>query len=70
MKNNKNIVVAFILGAIFVVFVYHAYMVYQVRSLTIQNNAQIQQIVQFLNGAVGPAASTPATTQASTPAKK
>ncbi len=70
MKNNKNIIVAFILGAIFVIFIYHAYVVYQVRSLTIQNNAQIQQIVQFLNGAVGPTADTAAPAQATTPAKK
>ncbi len=70
MKNNKSIIVAFILGAIFVVFVYHAYVVYQVRSLAIQNNAQIQQIVQFLNGAVQPPTGAAASTQASTPAKK
>lgn len=62
MKNYKNLLVAFILGAVFVVFIYHAYVVYQVRAVTIQNAAQIEQIILFLNGGA------PADTAASAPA--
>ncbi len=48
-KSKKQIITAFILGAIVAVFGFHAYFLYQIRQQVIQNTASIQQIVNFLN---------------------
>lgn len=46
---NKKTVTAFILGIIVALFVVHAYTVYQVRDITLQNQAAIAQIIDFIN---------------------
>ena len=53
MKNMKykGLIGAFIAGALVVIFTYHAYTVYQVRAITINNANQIQAIINVLNGA-------------------
>ncbi len=55
MKNMKykGLIGAFIAGALVVIFGYHAYTVYQVKTITIQNANQIQAIINVLNGATG-----------------
>ncbi|MDQ5958103.1 MAG: hypothetical protein QG665_451 [Patescibacteria group bacterium] len=50
---NKNVVIAFVLGIVFAIFVAHAYMVYQTRALALQNRADIAQIATFLQQATG-----------------
>lgn len=62
---------AFIAGALFVIFVYHAYTVYQVRTITINNANQIQAIINVLNGAAaGQSAATPVVTPAADTAEE
>ncbi len=50
---NKSVVIAFILGIVFAVFLAHAYMVYQTRALAVQNANDIAQIASFLQQATG-----------------
>lgn len=47
--SNKNVVVAFVLGIIFAVFVGHAYTVYQLRALVFQHDVVLRQIVEMIN---------------------
>ena len=56
---SKQVMTAFIFGILFAVFIGHAYMVYQIRALTLQNSADITAIGSFLEQATG---STPVTT--------
>jgi hypothetical protein len=58
----KSLLCAFVAGALFVIFVYHAYTVYQVRAITIQNANQIQAIINALNGSATGATSAPVAT--------
>ncbi len=65
---NKNVVIAFVLGIVFAIFVAHAYMVYQTRALALQNRADIAQIATFLQQATGatPVAQDPVSTSKET----
>ena len=45
---NINLVGAFIGGALFVVFLYHAFTVYQIRAVTIQNRADLDAIINLI----------------------
>ncbi|OHA58828.1 MAG: hypothetical protein A2571_00380 [Candidatus Vogelbacteria bacterium RIFOXYD1_FULL_44_32] len=60
---NKSVIIAFILGVLFAIFVAHAYVVYQTRALALQNRADIAQIATFLQQATG---ATPVAEQATT----
>ena len=51
---NKQTITAFVLGIIVAVFVSHAYIVYQVRVITFQNQVAITEIVNFINGQTTP----------------
>ncbi len=57
---NKSVIIAFILGIVFAVFVAHAYVIYQTRALALQNRADIAQIASFLQQATGASPVTPA----------
>ena len=46
---NKKTITAFILGVIIALFVIHAYTVYQVRSIALQNQAAVGRIIDFIN---------------------
>ena len=50
---NKSVIIAFVLGIIFAVFLAHAYMVYQTRALAVQNANDIAEIASFLQQATG-----------------
>lgn len=47
--NNKHIIIAFILGAITLAFVYHAYNFYSIRQIVVQHEIALQQIVSIIN---------------------
>ena len=44
-----QIITAYVLGAITIVFAYHAYTVYQFKKTLIQHDIAIQQVVSFIN---------------------
>lgn len=46
---TKQIIYGFALGILVAIVGFYVYFFLQVRTLTIQNSQQIQQIVQFLN---------------------
>jgi len=50
---SPRMLTGFVLGAIVVVFLFHAYMVYQTRALALNNRATLNEITTFLNQAVG-----------------
>lgn len=50
---SKQVMTAFIFGILFAIFIGHAYMVYQIRVLTLQNSADIAAIGSFLEQATG-----------------
>ena len=49
MQIDKKIIGAFVLGIFVVVFVYQAYTIYQIRDVALNNQAAINQIVNFMN---------------------
>ncbi len=50
--SNKSVVIAFVLGIIFAVFVGHAYTVYQLRAVVFQTQADLAGVIQFLNAQI------------------
>lgn len=46
---TKQTITAFILGAIAITFVFHAYMVYSFRATLVQHDVLLQQIVGLIN---------------------
>ena len=60
---NKSVIIAFVLGVVFAIFLGHAYIVYQTRALAVQNRADIAEIASFLQQATG---QTPVATPAGT----
>lgn len=48
---NKQIITAFILGGIITAFCFHAYTVYQIRTIIAQHDTAIGEIVNFINKA-------------------
>jgi len=49
MQIDKKIIGAFVLGIFVAVFVYQAYTIYQIRDMALNNQAAINQIVNFIN---------------------
>jgi len=45
---NKSYITGFILGIVFVIFLYHAFTVYQVRALAVQNRADLDAIIGLI----------------------
>lgn len=52
-KQTTTIVTTFVLGVIVALFAIHAYTVYQVRAITLDNQAKIVGIINFINQATG-----------------
>ena len=44
-----NKITPFILGIVLTAFSFHAYELYQIRKVTIENSTAIQEIVKFIN---------------------
>ena len=59
---SHSTITAFVLGIIVCLFALHAWQVYSIRQMTMQNTQAIQEIVQFINAQQGkaPASPTPA----------
>ncbi len=55
---------SFILGIVITIMVFHAYTVYQIRTLALQNQANIAQIASVLQQALSPQQAVPAQQQA------
>jgi hypothetical protein len=47
--NKQHIIIAYILGAITLAFIYHAYNFYTLRQKVFQNEIVLAQIVQLIN---------------------
>lgn len=45
----KNIIITAVISVLVTVFCFHAYELYQIRAVTLQNTQAIQQIADFLN---------------------
>lgn len=55
MKFNRQFIVAFVSGLLMAIFLFHAYTVYTIRAVTIQNQATLAQVVGFINQATAQA---------------